>query len=372
MRYKNATAQSFAEYVISRDGGIILFGAGAVCKTYVPYIAGRYGLTSHIRCVVDNDPAKQGRTIELNGRSVPVAGPEALRVCGENDCVLITNGDFYPVMTQLDRIGECRDTDCFIAAYIQLGGACDRTENHVFRDYETARIPRIIHYCWFSGRPIPKELQRCMETWKEKCPGYEIIRWDENSCDLGRYRYTKEAWELGKWGYIPDIVRLEKLYEIGGFYLDTDVELVRSLDPLRCQEAFCGRERAGHVNFGGGSGCVKGSAAVKELLDFRKDEPFLLGDGRFNAEASGYYETSPLMKKGLRIEDTNQKLEGINVYASEFFSPYNYINGEDIRNENTFSIHHFSGSWLEKGDSLRRETREKYRAVKERLEEIRA
>lgn len=188
--------------------------------------------------------------------------------------------------------------------------------------------------------------------------------------EFTKHRYTREAHGRKKWGYIPDIVRLEKLHECGGFYFDTDVRMVRNLDPLRYEEAFCSRERAGHVNFGGGSGCVKGSSIVRKILDYRIDEPFDLGNGLFNGEASGYYESAPLMELGLEIEDTNQKLEGINVYASEFFSPYNYINGENIQNDNTFSIHCFQGSWTEDGNAARKETREQYEGFRARMEKV--
>ena len=370
MRYINATVQSFAEYVQKNNKKIILFGAGAVCKTFVPYITGKYNISTNIIYIIDNNPAKQGSFVDFNGNSVPVVKIEVLKDCMEDYCILITNGDFYSVITQLDRIEECSNVCGFIASYMQLDRVYDKSVNQVFKDSLNAQIPKIIHYCWFSGKPIPKSLQRCIDTWKEKCPDYEIIRWDESNIDLDKCRYTKEAYQLQKWGYIPDIIRLEKLYEFGGFYFDTDVEIIKNLDELRYQEAFCGRERVGHVNFGGGSGCVKGCAIIKEILDFRINEPFKLKDGGFNSEASGYYETEPLMKLGLQIEDINQKLPGINVYASEFFSPYNYINGDNIQSDNTFSIHYFSGSWLEGGEKLRLETREKYMDFKNRLEEV--
>lgn len=370
MRYINATVQSFAEYVLEKDRKIILFGAGAVCRTFIPYIAKKYDFTDNIIYIIDNNPAKQGNFIDINDKSVPIVNADVLKGDLNEYCVLITNGDFYPVIMQLDQIEKCRDVCCFIAAYIQLDRVYDKTDNYVFKDTLEAQIPKIIHYCWFSGNPIPDNLQKCIDTWKDKCPDYEIIRWDETNIDLGKYRYTKEAYQLQKWGYIPDIIRLEKLYEFGGFYFDTDVKIIKNLDVLRYQEAFCGRERAGHVNFGGGSGCKKGCELIKDILDFRKNEPFDLGNGRFNAEASGYYETTPLMKMGLRIEDINQKLPGINVYASEFFSPYNYVNGDNIQNDNTFSVHYFSGSWLEDGEKFRSKTRKKYMGFKNRLEEV--
>ncbi len=370
MRYIKSTIEEFTEFVIKNDKKIILFGAGAVCKTFIPYISNKYHLSKRIIYVIDNDPSKQDCFIDFNGNRVLVVNIEILRECKEDYCVLITNGEFYSVMTQLDLIEECRSRCCFIAAYMQLDRQYDKSINRIYRDYGETKIPKIIHYCWFSGKPIPESLMKCIRTWKEKCPDYEIIQWDESNFDLCKYKYTKEAAELQKWGYIPDIVRLEKLYEIGGFYFDTDVEILKNLDELRYQDAFCSRERVGHINFGGGSGSIPHNEIIKEILDFRKDIDFSLGNGKFNAEASGYFETAILMKYGLEVEDKNQKLKGINIYASEFFSPYNYINGEDIRSENTFSIHHFRGSWLAAGDQLRKETREKYESIKDRLEEL--
>ena len=370
MKYKNATAKQFAQYVKITQKKIVVFGAGAVCKTYIPYIMAEYELLEKMLCIVDNNPAKQGEIMDFGKVKVPVKGINCLKNCREDYCVIISNGDFYSVMKQLDEIDECRNKVCFIAAVMQLDRQYDRSLNTVYKDFEMPKIPKIIHYCWFSGKPMPEVLRQCVETWKEYCPDYEFICWNESNYNLEKYRYTKEAYDLEKWGYIPDIVRLDVLYEMGGFYFDTDVKFLKNLDDLRYQEAFCGRERAGHVNFGGGSGCIVHSKVVKEILEFRKDVPFQLKNGQFNAEASGYYETAPLMKKGLKIEDINQKLDGINVYSSEFFSPYNYINGDNIKNGNTYSIHFFSGSWLEGGETLRKETRERYTTIKRELGDI--
>lgn len=370
MQYKNATPEQFAQYIKIYNKKIIIFGAGAVCKTFIPYIMAKYGIYEKILYVIDNNPAKQGEILDFGQVKIPIKGSDCLKDCKEDYCIIISNGDFYSVMKQLDEIEECYDKVCFIASVMQLDRQYDKSINTVYKDFVTPQIPKRIHYCWFSGKPMPETLRQCVETWREYCPDYEFICWNESNYDLEKYRYTKEAYEMEKWGYIPDIVRLDVLYEMGGFYFDTDVKFLKNLEDLRYQEAFCGRERAGHVNFGGGSGCIPHSKVIKEILEFRKDEPFKLKNGRFNAEASGYYETVPLMKKGLKIEDISQKLNGINVYASEFFSPYNYINGENIKNANTYSIHFFSGSWLEGGEVLRKETREKYSAIRRKLGDI--
>lgn len=370
MKYLSTTIDEFSKFVIDNDMNIILFGYGAVCKTFIPYIANNRGFSNKIKYIIDNNPAKRGKYFLFDENKVPVVDSSIFERIPKNYCLLITNGDFYSVIEQLKHIKCCEEMPCFISAYMQLDRKYDRNENHIYMDYDRPRIPKIIHYCWFSENKIPNNLLKCIDTWKEICYDYEFICWNEKNYDVKRNRYTREAYEMEKWGYIPDVVRLEKLYECGGFYFDTDVKILKSLEPLRYEEAFCGRERAGHVNFGGGSGCVKGCDIIKKILDFRIDEPFNLGNGNFNGEASGYYESAPLMQMGLVIEDVNQKLDGLNVYASEFFSPYNYINGENIQNENTFSIHFFSGSWIEGGNIFREQTREKYVKFRTQMEKI--
>ena len=269
----------------------------------------------------------------------------------------------------MDSIDICKDIEVFVAAVMQLEYGKD-SDSQLFKNNETPVIPKVINYCWFSGNPIPDCLQKCIDSWAEACPDYEIIRWDESNYNIKRNDYTNEAYQMKKWGFVPDIARLEILFENGGFYFDTDVRILKSLDPLRYQPAFCGRERQGHVNFGGGSGCVKHNEVVKKILEFRKNVRFINEDGSLNTEASGFYETWPLMQMGLKVEDACQSLNGINVYSSAYFSPYNFVNGEDITNNNTFSIHYFNGSWIEGGDTLRKQTRDKYNQVRETMEKL--
>lgn len=252
MKYVNASIKQFAQYVKENSKKIILFGSGAVCKTFIPYVLNQYEISENVLCVIDNNPAKQGQVIQFNKKVVRVCSIDIIEHCEEDYCIVITNGDFYSVMNQLDQIKECADRVCFIAAIIQLNREYDKSLNFVYKDFQAPLIPKIIHYCWFSGRKMPIKLQKCVATWKEQCPGYDIICWNESNYNVNKYRYTKEAYALQKWGYIPDIVRLDVLYEIGGFYFDTDVKILKKLDDLRYQQAFCGRERGGHVNFGGG------------------------------------------------------------------------------------------------------------------------
>ena len=101
-------------------------------------------------------------------------------------------------------------------------------------------IPKKIHYCWFGGNPLPELAIRCIESWKKYCPDYEIIRWDESNYDVTKNKYMYQAYENKRWGFVPDYARLDIIYNYGGIYLDTDVELLNSLDDLLDQKCFLG------------------------------------------------------------------------------------------------------------------------------------
>ena len=101
-------------------------------------------------------------------------------------------------------------------------------------------IPKIIHYCWFGGKEKPEDVKRYIASWEKYCPDYEIKEWNESNFDIHENDYCREAYEAKKWAFVTDYVRLKALYEEGGFYMDTDVEVVKSLDPLRVYDAVSG------------------------------------------------------------------------------------------------------------------------------------
>lgn len=127
-------------------------------------------------------------------------------------------------------------------------------------------IPKKIHYCWFGGNPYPEDFLKYLESWKKYCPNYEIIEWNEKTFDINLNKYVKEAYECKKWAFVTDYVRLWAIYNYGGIYMDTDVEVLRPLDSfLECQ-AFSGFERENAVPTGIMAG-EKGQSAIKDLLD---------------------------------------------------------------------------------------------------------
>ena len=101
-------------------------------------------------------------------------------------------------------------------------------------------IPKTIHYCWFGGNPLPKQAQKCIESWKKYCPEYDIVEWNENNFDLAKCpEYVRDAYSAKKFAFASDYVRLKVLYEHGGFYMDTDVELLKSLNKFENDNDLC-------------------------------------------------------------------------------------------------------------------------------------
>ena len=101
-------------------------------------------------------------------------------------------------------------------------------------------IPKKIHYCWFGGKEKPEDVKRYIASWKKYCPDYEIKEWNESNFDIRENNYCREAYEAKKWAFVTDYVRLKALYEDCFFYMDTDVEVVKSLDPHRVSDAVSG------------------------------------------------------------------------------------------------------------------------------------
>ena len=112
------------------------------------------------------------------------------------------------------------------------------------------KIPKVIHYCWFGGGQMPAIHQKYIRSWKKYCPDYEIVRWDESNFDIHENCYAEEAYQCGKWAFVSDYARLKIIYDHGGIYLDTDVELLKPLDPLLEYEGFMGFQNDALVSSG--------------------------------------------------------------------------------------------------------------------------
>lgn len=206
-------------------------------------------------------------------------------------------------------------------------------------------IPKIIHYCWFGGNPLPESAKKCIKTWKEKCPDYEIIEWNESNFDVNSHPFMKAAYEAKAWAFVSDYARLKIIYEKGGFYLDTDVELLKNLDSLCENECYFGIEQdICAIASGLGFGSVKGHSVILDMLKEYDELNF------FNVErekiACPILNTRVLKRKGYVKENKFQYLGNVVVYPSEYFDPICPWTKTNLICDKTISIHHYDASWL--------------------------
>lgn len=143
-------------------------------------------------------------------------------------------------------------------------------------DEHSLKIPRIIHYCWFGGNPKPEIVQKCIASWRKYCPDWEIIEWNEQNYDVSKFAYTNEAHQAKQWAFVSDVARLDVVCSHGGVYMDTDVELLSSIDSWLHHNAFFFWETEINIASGLGFGAQKEHPAVKAMLDYYADRHFIV------------------------------------------------------------------------------------------------
>lgn len=207
-------------------------------------------------------------------------------------------------------------------------------------------IPKIIHYCWFGGNPLPELAQKCIASWKKYCPDYEIKEWNESNFDLNYNDYVKEAFQAKKWAFITDVVRLKAMVEEGGIYMDTDVEVLKPLDEILQYEAVSGFEN--DTQFPTGlMACEKGNPMFKEFLDDYEGVHFKQEDGSLDLTTNVVRMMRIGAKYGVKFNNTKQTVNGFTILPKDFLCPKDPETKQINITPNTLTIHHFDGSWAE-------------------------
>ncbi len=348
MILKNGTFDKLATEIIQKDYSIIIFGAGVIGTVTTPALLKEHHIESKVGFYVDNDENKWGKFISLSDREVNVFSADCLRsIDVKRSIILLTTSRFSESLHQLESFENLKNAVCYIIPMMCISNFKPLEEDGTRRDHLQARIPKIIHYMWLGKRPLPDALQYCINSWKKHCSDYEICCWDESNYDINKNVYMKEAYKKGLYGFVPDYARLDILYTYGGIYMDTDVELIRNLDDMLYQDGFCCVEKWQTINFGGGSGAVKGNKAIYEMIKSRENLKFIDENGNFNKNTCGYYDTLALKEAGYELNGKVQKVMDLNIYPYEYFHPYDYMSGKTDVTKHTYGIHHFNGGWLE-------------------------
>mgnify|MGYP002513712019 CR=1 FL=1 len=217
-------------------------------------------------------------------------------------------------------------------------------------------IPKIIHYCWFGDNPLPELAIKCIESWKKYCPDYEIKEWNEKNFNLDVCDYVREAYDAKKWAFVSDYARLYAIVTEGGIYMDTDVEVLSSLDPYLDNVAFSGFQSETEIPTGI-MACEKGFKLFNELLHDYDTRHFKTGDGDYDTSTNVEAITNSCLSKGLKLDNSDQVIDGFHLYPKDVFCAKSYHTGIIEQTENTVTIHHFAASWhsweLDVGTAIR-------------------
>lgn len=211
-------------------------------------------------------------------------------------------------------------------------------------------IPKVIHYCWFGGKPLPKDAEKYILSWKRYLPDYEIKRWDETNFDVNSIPYTREAYAAGKYAFVSDYARFWILYNYGGLYFDTDVEVIKPLDDIVQAGPFLGVEQQTDECITVAPGLCIGAESRNELFNVLisqyADSHFLNHDGSLCLKNIVEITTEVLQGYGLKNIDEIQTCCGFNIYPKDYFCPIDYSTRELKITDNTRTIHHYAESWL--------------------------
>ncbi|WP_346711901.1 glycosyltransferase [Phocaeicola plebeius] len=199
-------------------------------------------------------------------------------------------------------------------------------------------IPKIIHYCWLSNDPYPPLINQCIESWKTKLPDYEFILWDTKRIDINSEIWLKQCFENKKYAFAADYIRCYALYHYGGIYLDADVEVIKSFNPLLDSTIIMGEEASGDIE-AAVIGSEKGSKWLEKCLEYYKNRPFIKPNGSYDMRPI------PLLLNQIRQDF----FPSYPLKPFYYFSPKDYNIGKIYITNQTYCIHHFDGKWLKKG-----------------------
>ncbi len=210
-------------------------------------------------------------------------------------------------------------------------------------------IPRIIHLCWLSGDDFPDSIKKCIESWHEHLPDYEIWLWDTKRFDIHSTKWTEQAYEAKKYAFAADYIRLYALYNYGGIYLDSDVIVYKSFNDLLQLPYFIGEDLV-HCFEPAIIGAEPHLPWVKDVLDRYEGLEFINSEGNYNMRGLPVVFHDRLVPKykfqrvSRPITEDDFHHDIINVFPSSYFNSRDFIGA--VKTEESYCSHNYLGSWL--------------------------
>lgn len=210
-------------------------------------------------------------------------------------------------------------------------------------------VPKKIHYCWFGKGTKNKLFYKCLKSWKKYFPDYEIIEWNEDNYDINSSNFTKKAYEMKKYAFVSDYARLKILYENGGIYFDTDVEVLKRIPDSILENGYFAKENDELIATGLGFAVKPYNKIIKIMLDdYEKEYDFN------KMEPCPIFNTNSLLKKGINPAKI-KIIDDVEIFDKEFFCGYDLANNHYEITNKTYTVHHYDSSW--KSNKERKKTK---------------
>lgn len=216
-------------------------------------------------------------------------------------------------------------------------------------------IPKIIHYCWFGNSPKDYMAKECIASFAKLTRGGEIIEWNESNCTFDEVEYVRTAYKKRSWAHVSDYYRLKRLYEYGGIYLDTDIQILKPLPDnffdaelilgfmYECAISTAFIMAAPHHPY------IKGLLEIYDKLDFDIRIPNNVIFNDFTMENYPNFRLSGKYREFI---------------PKGYIYPRFYFEVPTFGKEGGYSVHHFMGSWHGEKSSIKGRLRRAFKWVR--------
>ncbi len=340
----NCSFQKFVSRIHKTGKSIICYGAGMM-PLYIEPLFGQYNLLQKVCLFIDSNARKKGKKLFYGNRNIPVEAPEYLKKVNKaHYVILITAEKYKEIARTLGDVISLEEWECYAYPLLNLSYFKSMGKRNIFIK-EHSTISKTIHYTWFGSNDKQRLHEKCINSWRCLCPDYEIREWNETNYDVHKNQYMEQAYEKKKWAYVSDYARLDILYQYGGVYFDTDVELIKNIDPLLNTEAFLCFGEWPAPNSGAGIGCAKGNKIIKEIMETRETISFIQQDGSGDMHTNSNYELQVLIRHGFHMDFEFQIKDGMALYPPDIIAPASITGKDSFVTERTFGVHYCNNSW---------------------------